>query len=175
MKSKYLVFSSLVLVSCLFSGCDMLRSLAGRPTSKDIGVLRIEIIQEETKKKVEADSLLAVQKQREDEAASAAALDTLKSLRGNVLRKASTLGVDLSGIEGHYNIILGAFKDEANAEKFASRVSDAGYRAGIIPFRNSLKAVGVGSTDDPKAIYDCLNKVRKESFCPGEVWILVKE
>ncbi len=153
----------------------MLRSLAGRPTSKDIDVLRIEIVQEEVRLKAEADSLLEVQKQREAEAASAAALDSLKNLPGNVLRKASSLGVDLSGVEGRYNIILGAFKDKANAEKFAARVSEAGYHAGIIPFRNSLNAVGAGSTDDPKAIFDCLNKIRKESFCPGEVWVLVKE
>ena len=172
MKSKYLVFSSLVLISFIFGACDMLRSLAGRPSSQDIEVMRVELLEEQKKEQVRADSLKEVQRV---EAEKKAALDSLMALPENILRTASSLKIKPEELKHAYAIVIGAFRDEANAAKSASRAEEAGYSAELLPFRGSLKAVAVCGTNDARDILSSFNKIRTESFCPRDVWILVKE
>ena len=172
MKSKYLVFSSLVLISFIFGACDMLRSLAGRPSSRDIEVMRVELLEEQKKEQVRADSLKEVQRV---EAEKKAALDSLMALPENILRTASSLKIKPEELKHAYAIVIGAFRDEANAAKSASRAEEAGYSAELLSFRGGLKAVAVCGTNDVRDILSSFNKIRTESFCPKDGWILVTE
>ena len=150
----------------------MLRSLAGRPSSRDIEVMRVELVEEQKKAQAQADSLKELQRV---EAEKKAALDSLMALPENILRTASSLKIKPEELKNAYAIVIGAFKDEANAAKSASRAEEAGYSAELLSFRGGLKAVAVAGTDDVCEILASFNKIKIESFCPKDVWILVKE
>ncbi len=90
MKNKILVISAFLLVLLVCGGCDMFRSLAGRPTSSDIAAMRAVIEAREAAERARQDSLERVA--REEAAAAArraAALATLASMKGYLRRPSS--------------------------------------------------------------------------------------
>lgn len=174
MKSKLLVFSSLVLAVILVSSCDMFRRLAGRPTSDDIDRMRLEILDEENAARMRAEEEARLENARilaeKAKADSIAYTDSL----GGYLRDRTRMGVPQSVVlPGQYYVIIGAFKEIANAERLVSRVSAAGYEATVITFRNGNNAVGICRSDDPKSAFEALCRLKKEDFCPKEAWVLV--
>ena len=132
----------------------------------------LELGEEQMKEQVRAASLKEV---RREEAEKKAALDSLMALPENILRTASSLKIKPEELKHAYAIVIGAFRDEANAAKSASRAEEAGYSAELLSFRGGLKAVAVCGTNDVRDILSSFNKIRTESFCPKDVWILVKE
>lgn len=159
---------------CLFliSSCDFVRGLAGMPTSKEIAAKKELIEIAEAKKQKEIDSLKAAQKAVQD---SLALLDLLKT-SGNRLIPASDMGViHQNELQKRYYIIVGAFSSSSNANKLLRIVEKEGYEAIPIKFKNGFTSVGVCPSDKLAVMYDRLNEVKKERFCPDGVWILVKE
>ena len=71
--------------------------------------------------------------------------------------------------------MIGSYRDRANAVKYSEKLTSEGYPAEAVSFRNGFTAVGVCPTDNPADLLASLRKVRKERFCPKEVWILVNE
>ena len=86
------------------------------------------------------------------------------------LRRAETVK-----LSKRYYIIVGAFSNADNASWLASKIKDAGYDVEKIPYGNGFTAVGVAGTDALAHLWDNLQKVRTESFCPKDVWILVND
>lgn len=173
-KSKVLVLSSLVVAVAMLSGCDLFRRIAGRPTSSDIEGMRVEIIEAEqlaAREAFVADSLRKVEESRVD------TLAVLDSIRGevNMYGPSRLGGADKSVLNRQYYIVIGAFKDKSNADRLASKVTEAGYPATVIPFKNGMNVVGICPTDDVKTVHDCLKEVKRESFCPKEAWVLVNK
>jgi cell division septation protein DedD len=80
-----------------------------------------------------------------------------------------------SAPSARYSIVIGSYRDRANAMKYSEKLTSDGYPAEAVSFRNGFTAVGVCPTDDPSELLASLRKVRKERFCPKEVWILVNE
>ena len=177
MKNKILVFSAFLLVLLVCGGCDMFRSLAGRPTSSDIAAMRAVIEAREAAERARQDSLERVA--REEAAAAArraAALDTLASMKGYLRRPSSLGGLSADSVpSGVYSIVIGSYLDRANAVKFSEKLTEDGFPAEAVRFRNGFTAVCVCPTDDPAEIVSSLSRVRREKFCPKEVWILVNE
>jgi hypothetical protein len=53
---------------------------------------------------------------------------------------------------------------------------DAGYKPALISFgKGGLIAVGVSPVNRLSDAFTALNGVKKEKFCPKDVWILVNE
>jgi hypothetical protein len=69
-------------------------------------------------------------------------------------------------------VILGAFSQRSNAERLHKIVSEKDYAPLLISFRNGLIAVGVCPVNSLQEAMQCIRKVREESFCPADVWIL---
>lgn len=177
MKNKILVISAFLLVVLSSGGCDMFRSMAGRPTSAEIGVMRARLAAREAAEAARRDSLERARLEAAAAAArTAAAMDTLEAMKG-VLRSPSSLGGIAAGFEpsSKYCIVIGSYRDRANAVKYSVKLSDEGFPAEAVGFRNGFTAVGVCPTDDPSELLASLRRVRKERFCPKEVWILVNE
>ena len=176
MKNKILVFSAFMLTVVLCSGCDFFRTLAGRPTSADIEAMRVELSAREAAEAARRDSLERVRLAALEAARIAAAEDTLQTMKG-MLRTASRF----AGLSGNsapsarYSIVIGSYRDRANAVKYSEKLTAEGFPAEAVSFRNGFTAVGVCPTDDPSELLASLRRVRKERFCPKEVWILVKE
>ena len=160
------------LALCMFQGCDSFRRLAGRPTSDEIAAKRELIQREEAAHQARMDSLSRIEKAKAD---SLALVDKIKE-SGEMLLSASSLRrVNTRDLSKRYYIMVGAFSSADNAGWLASKIKDAGYEVEKIPYGNGFTAVGVAGTDALAHLWDSLQKVRNESFCPKDVWILVND
>lgn len=176
MKNKILVLSTFLTAVLLCSGCDMFRSLAGRPTSSDIEAMRVELRRREAAEAARRDSLERARRDAEEAARVAAALDTLQSMKGLLRSPSRFAGLASGSVPGaRYSIVIGSYRDRANAVKYSEKLTADGFPAEAVSFRNGFTAVGVCPTDNPADLLASLRRVRGEKFCPKEVWILVNE
>ena len=173
MKKSYILLVIVSLV-CL-TGCDFMRKLAGRPTSEDVELKRIEILRaEEAALQARLDSLRNVEQRMMQDSLNA--LDSIRQLGGSILNPASLGGLFATKLESRYYIILGSFRSRANAEGLFNVAKDAGYKPALISFgKGGLIAVGVSPVNKLSDAFAALNSVKKEKFCPKDVWILVNE
>ena len=170
--NRIITFLLLVCVLSL-TGCDGLRRLAGRPTGAELADKQARILAvQEAKHQARIDSMRRIEQALAD---SLAVLDSLKQMRGTILNPAALGGLYTTKLDFRYYIVVGAFTVRSNAEKLLQRVQDDGYVGTLISFRNGYNAVGVSQTDNLPEAYAALKKVKEESFCPPDVWILVNE
>ena len=171
---KSCMFILVIAVLCL-TGCDFMRTLAGRPTSADVEMKRIEILRaEEAALQARLDSLRKVEEKMIRDSLNA--LDSIRQIGGSILNPASLGGLFATKLEARYYIILGSFRARANAESLFKVAKEAGYKPALISFgKGGLIAVGVSPVNRLPDAYAALNEVRKEKFCPKDVWILVNE
>lgn len=172
---------SLVLVlavsAIVISGCDFVRKIAGRPTSKQVEAVRVERAkQEEARHQARLDSMRRVQQQLADSLAMEQyLLDSLSQSKGAVITPSSLGGIGVSNLQYTYYIVVGAFRDPANALRKKTQCDDAGFTAKIINFRNGLNAVAVCPSNSIAEIIKNLKVVKAQSFCPKDSWILVNQ
>lgn len=161
------------VVAMLATGCDFFRKLAGRPTSEDIAA-KVERIRAEAQAREEArlDSLRKVEKHRAD---SIAAMDSIRKEGQRMMPVERLGGLTVASLPARYYLIVGAFADMGNAERYSDQFSEHGYPAEIIAFRNGYNAVAVGKTNDITELYASLQQLKKQDFCPSNVWILTNE
>lgn len=182
-KDKMRSFSALCVAALLLlslSGCDFLRTVAGRPTSSELAVKREAVLAREAAEREAAaraqfvrDSVAAAEKHRAD---SAAAETFFKEGRVSRIRSASLPGLRTDGCPGRYCIVLAGFSQPQNATRFSATLKDAGYEPVVMGYnrgRNTL--VGVNPTDDIAALRATYERVRQEKFCPRDAWIFTKE
>lgn len=160
------VLLGVALSLCLFTGCDMFRRMAGRPTSDEIQLRKMEIDRRE--KEIE---LMKVEQARI--ADSLAMLDSVRNLCGNVLNISDLGGVYTTDLSSRYYIVIGAFKRQSNAMMLVEKATEAGYLPVFISFKNGLSAVAVSPSDRLVDALLSLKAVKREDFCPEDVWILV--
>lgn len=156
----------------MLQGCDFFRNLAGRPTSDEIAAKREVILREEAAHQARMDSLSRVEKAKAD---SLAMIDSLKNSGEMFLSVSSLRRANTVKLNKRYYIVVGAFSNADNASWLASKIENAGYEVEKIPYGNGFTAVGVAGTDALAHLWDNLRKVRTESFCPKDVWILVND
>lgn len=165
----------LLAISMLFgvTGCDFMRKLAGRPTSEDIEKIRVEkLLAEEAALKASLDSLKAEKQCIQD---SIDALELFVQQGGTVLNPSKLGGLYTTKLQYRYYVIIGAFRTRSNAEALLMKAETAGYKPALISFRNGLLAVGLCPVDECSSAVEMVKKIRQESFCPSDVWILVNE
>ncbi len=171
------VFLLMLIMLVSLTGCDFLRAVAGRPTGKDIEEKRIAIMKAEEKAlQARLDSIRLVEEKRlADSLASAASMDNMKAA-GVLMSGPSRIG-GVSGpeLESGYYIIVGAFRDRKNAEKLFNMASEKGYSPVLIECRSGMTAVGAGASDSMTSIEETYARLRQETFCPKEAWILINE
>ena len=155
------------------TGCDFFRTLAGRPTSEDIETKRLALLKaEQAAAQARLDSIKREQQIALD---SLAALDSIKQYGGTVLNPAKLGGLFTTKLEARYYVIVGAFMFRSNAEALLTKAKAAGYQPAIINFNNGMNAVGLNPCNNIVAAKEALKTVRKEAFCPKDVWILLNE
>lgn len=142
-------------VALLATGCDFFRSLAGRPTSRDIAVMKAEI------QRRQADSL-------EKAAAAQQAVEPVEAEKPEESAPAPAVNPG----KKRFYVIMGAFSNKENANKCAARLKDLGYETEFFGFTEGRTAVGIGGTDDAQEIKAFFDGIRRQDFCPEGVWIL---
>ena len=172
-KGKFILGMLVVLLGMsVLHGCDAFRRLAGRPTSDEIAAKREMILREEAAHQARMDSLSRIEKAKAD---SLALLDKMKDAGEMFLSVSSLRRANAQKLDKRYYIVVGAFSNVDNASWLASKITAAGYEVEKIPYGNGFTAVGVAGTDALAHLWDSLQKVRTEPFCPKDVWILIND
>lgn len=170
---KRSVLYLLLVMTFLLTGCDFMRKMAGRPTSEDIEKARVAVLMaEEARLQEELDSLRIAKQAVQD---SIGALEQFRQQGGTVLNPAAMGGLFTTCLEHRYYVIIGAFRSRSNAERLMKMAEATDYKPVMISFRNGLMAVGLCPVDEKVSAIEAVARVRKEEFCPADVWILVNE
>jgi len=176
-RSVILILASAALLA---SGCDFVRTLAGRPTSDDLAVKRSTIERAENVARYQAriDSLERVRAHLADSLAALDAylLDSLSQTKGTILNPTKMGGLYTTKLASRYYIVVGAFRTRSYAERKLTKCNEAGYtNATIISFRNGLLAVAVCPSNSLNETLRKLRELRGNGICPQDGWILVNE
>lgn len=170
---KKSLFLLMIVSMTMLTGCDFFRMLAGRPTSEEIESKKLEILKaQEAIEQARLDSLVRERKMVQD---SLAALDSLKQQGGTILNPAKLGGLFSTKLEARYYVIVGAFRQRTNAEVLLEKAAALGYKPALILFRSGMIAVGLCPVNTLPEAVASLKKVKMESFCPSDAWILVNE
>ncbi len=173
---KTLILLAVLLLSV--TGCDFIRTLAGRPTSAQVETIRKEkIAAEEARHQAVLDSMEQAKQALADSMARLEAhlLDSLSQAKGTVLNPSKLGGLFTTKLDTKYCIVVGAFRNRAYAERKLKACNAAGYTATIISFRNGLLAVSVCPSDDLNQTLKTLKRLRGTDVCPEDGWILVND
>ena len=164
----------------LLTGCDFLRTVAGRPTSAELAVKREAIAAREAaeqaaraREQAVRDSLAAVERHRADSVAA-----EVFFREANVSRIHSTAlpGIRQEEAPFRYCVVLAGFSQPENAVSFSETLKAAGYEPVAMKYtRGRSTVVGVGATDDLGEVRKTYEKVRQEPFCPRDAWIFIKD
>ena len=157
------------------SGCDFIRWVAGRPTSRQLEKMRVEKLRrEELRHQARLDSMRAVQTQMADSLAALEGflLDSLSHRNGAMYTPNRFGGMETSAIDSKYCIVVGAFREAGNAERMMLHCADLGYPATIVRFRNGLSAVAICQSDNFSEVVVRLNNIRGEGVLPATSWLL---
>ncbi len=164
-KSLFLVLFLSVL---LLSGCDTFRRLAGRPTSGEIEAAREQKLAEKLEQEALKDSLQLII----DSLGTPSEEDSLKEdVKIATVEEKGGLFYTQE-LEYRYYVILGSFKEERYLNAMIKTVSDAGYIPVVIKFANGFTSVGVAAENSLYEATYALRGLRREEFCPEDVWIL---
>lgn len=172
MSKSLRVVAALAIAAVALSGCDFLRTLAGRPTSADLQALRAgaqaSAVAAENSDTTVADAVSFIV----DAAAEAAADSALRS-DGVPLRIASELRNRLANVPvQRYYFIVGMFSQEDNALRVAAKADSAGYKYELLRYANGNTLVGVVPSATLSELYSEYDRLRQESFFPKESWVL---
>jgi hypothetical protein len=177
---KRLTLTVVMVSAFLLTGCDFFRTLAGRPTSKDIDAKQVSALLAEKAELLAANESLEaryndVKNELQSMKDSLNALDSISQYGGTVLNPSTLGGLFSTKLEARYYVIVGAFKYRSNAETLFKTAQKNGYRPALISFRNGRMAVGLCPSNNIKDAFEGLKKVKQESFCPSDVWVLLND
>ncbi|MBR3406120.1 MAG: SPOR domain-containing protein [Bacteroidales bacterium] len=171
---KTLIFALAAVL--LVTGCDFVRTVAGRPTSAQLDEIRKErMAAEEARHQARLDSMARAEKAMAETLAAREAqlLDSLTQAKGTVLNPSKLGGLYTTKLESKYYIVVGAFRTRSYAERKLTQCNQAGYTATIISFRNGLLAVAICPSDNLEETLKTLKKLRGTEVCPQDGWILM--
>ncbi len=152
----------------VLGGCDLLRKMAGRPTSEEIEAKRQLIESEQAGHRGRLDSLEIMQAQISD---SLEILDSIKAMKSSIVEARQLSESVRRSLPSRYYVIVGTFGKADNAAKCASLAEKAGYTPTQIRYRNGFTAVGVCATDSLPEAFSKLSEIRGSGFC-ADAWIL---
>ncbi|MBO6064372.1 MAG: hypothetical protein J6P62_10400 [Bacteroidales bacterium] len=175
--------SVILILACaalLSSGCDFVRTLAGRPTSDDLEVMRshIERVENAARYQARMDSLERVRTHVADSLAALDAylLDSLSQTQGTIQSVTKKGGLSTTDLSSRYYIVVSTFWTRSYAEYKLSQCKRAGYGdATLISFRNGLLAVAICPSNSLNETLKKLHELRGNGICPPDGWILVNE
>lgn len=170
---------ALSLLLCLVSGCDFFRTLAGRPTSRDINERRAIIEQTQARRAALADSLEqarrdSVARVQKAVADSLHAIDTLTTI-GKYHLASSYRNIPVSRLQSKYALVVGVFSNQDNAKRMLAKYSKEGFDGYVLHYRSSLMAVVVSPCSKIAEALEAYRKVRRLPFNSAQTWIIVKE
>ena len=88
--------------------------------------------------------------------------------------KINIRSVDLFSIrpDFRYYVAIGTFGNQENANRQGGKAGAAGYPVDLLPLKSGATIVAVCGTNDLSIAESSLGRIRTESFCPKDAWIL---
>lgn len=168
----------LLLSAFLLSGCDFLRTLAGRPSSSDINRMRMEITAAERSERLEQEALAAMKEAAEVKEGEAPedyvpVMDSLRRKGVPVYTGSRMRGVLSEGLDRRFYIVTGSFKDSANAERLSSKYAAKGYDSRVIRFGSGYDGVSAGAFNRLSEADEARKSGMEKGDFPKDTWILV--
>ncbi len=174
------------LSASLLHGCDFMRILAGRPTSREIEEKRRAILLLESAPVQEQADTVVLETLLEPETLPvtepASEPETKQEVKQEVKQTAASGGIRVTTRKAdtfndpkpayRYYVMIGTFGSRDNAVRLSSKAGEAGYPVTLLPFGNDMTTVGVCPTNDFGDVCASLEKLRKEAFCPKDACIL---
>ncbi|MGN1210899.1 MAG: SPOR domain-containing protein [Candidatus Cryptobacteroides sp.] len=165
----------IILMALTVSGCDFFRKIAGRPTSSQLEVKKMEIAAKEAEIAAMSAELARLEARQKHIADSLSYLDSIVFNVRQVAFASRHKGLENSSQEGIPYIIIGTFSYTANAEALRDKAVKGGYDAEVIPFRNGKKSVGIRLPSNPVEAYGIVLALKGEPFCPADAWLLAPD
>lgn len=187
----FMLLAAILLPLC--TGCDWIRASLGKPTSKDLAVIRTQLAEREQALR---DSLRAVQAERKrakaaaDSLASAsdtlgaaalpaagriaeaaaAAAPAVASAAAPVAAPAAATGQTSAPLKKHY-AVAGAFREASGVQTFVQKLRDNGLKVKLLEFKSGLTAVCVEGSDSMDDVRRDVETLRQLPFVTSDPWI----
>ena len=167
------LFTLLLASVLLFSGCDRIRSMMGKPTSSDLERLRVE---KEAQQKAERDSIARVEEALAVDSVVVENTPAIKEPAAKPAAKpvakpaAKTTFQPAEGLH-RYSVIVGSYVKEYNVRAMTRRMEKRGETVLIIPFKSGFTGVAVLTTDDYQAARAKRTEVLGSGAVPSDTWI----
>lgn len=166
------------------TGCDFFRIVAGRPTGKEIEDKRQELLlaqKAEQAEQARRDSIAKAEQMKAQMARdSVAALEYIAANRV-VVHNVSRLGgvskdESPAGVPGLYRVVVGSYRELANAQAMASRIGEAGdFSPHLVYLRNGMVVAATCPSGNLARAVAGLKKMKEYPACPSDAWILKME
>lgn len=175
-----------ILIGAMLSltGCDFFRVVAGRPTGEEIENKKQELLLAQKAQEAEQarrDSIAKVEQARAKmERDSVAALEYIaanKVVVHNISRLGGLSRDEVPAGEGRrYKVVVGSYRELANAKAMAYKVGEAGdFCTHLVFLRNGIIVAAACPTDDLAHAVAGLKELKRHEICPPDAWILKME
>ena len=148
----------------LFSGCDRIRSMMGKPTSSDLERLRVE---KEAQQKAERDSIARSEEALAVDSVAAVAPDAPAAPQAVAKVPAPAVTGNLS----RYSVIVGSYVKDYNVRAMTRRMEKLGEKVTVIPFKSGFTGVAVFTTDNFAEARAKRKQVLASGAVPSDTWI----
>ena len=142
------LFSLFLIAATMLTSCDFVRSLAGKPTSKDIERMRIEA---------------QAKKQRQ--------LDSINKAKADSLARIAAMEAEKKALKDRFYVVLGSFKVQGNAERMYQFLEKNNYTPRTIRFKNGFELVSAASTNNLQEALKIMDELLVFEYCPDDVWV----
>lgn len=142
------LFSLFLIAATMLTSCDFFRSLAGKPTSKDIERMRIEA---------------QAKKQRQ--------LDSINKAKADSLALIAAMEAEKNALKERFYVVLGSFKVQGNAERMYQFLEKKNYTPRTIRFKNGFELVSAASTNNLQEALKIMDELLLFEYCPDDVWV----
>mgnify|MGYP003292067211 CR=1 FL=1 len=164
----------MLVIAMTVTSCDFMRKMVGRPTSDELEMLKEEIGR--------------IEQLRQEEARVRASLDSLEAVRQGLqetVEETVEVAVEVApvqkapdhsqyltpNLENKYYVVIGAFQSYENARALMKKAARYGYSPVLLSCRHGLIGVGVCPVDEYEDALKALQILRREKFCPSDIWI----
>jgi len=144
------IVPAILIVMTLATGCDLFRSILGKPTSKDLEAMREAQLKKELIIKARKDSLLKV---------------------AEANRAKSIAKVEESALKDGFYVIMGSFKVKSNADRMLSMLKEHGYSPIRIKFKSGFDVISAVRCDTYHKAWVEMDKITQYKYAPEDIWI----
>ncbi len=165
------IFTLILAAVVLFSGCDRIRSMMGKPTSSDLERLRVE---KEAQEKALRDSIARAEEALAVDSVAAATPEKPVAAKPVVTKPTVEKPTVVSSSTGNlprYSVVVGSYVKEYNVRAMTRRMEKRGETVTVIPFKSGFTGVAVFTTNDFAEARAKRKEMLASGAVPSDTWI----